>query len=156
MQRKHTWRPGRQMYFWLCSLALLSSCVAEAPGVSFVYVSRWSIPADWPRSEPPIPTDETFIPKGTMRVDEMLLRDVVMLIRWCLLIFDPECEVCDTKIDMDWLNIELPWIDNCFFSPVDLMMVPWICHFACESVKLQRKAVISSWICRQRNWACCE
>lgn len=36
-----------------------------APGVSFVYVSRWSIPADWPRSEPPIPTDETFIPKGS-------------------------------------------------------------------------------------------
>ena len=154
MQRKHTWRP-RQMYCCLCSLALLSSCVAEAPGVSFVYVSRWSIPSDWPRSEPPIPTDETFIPKGTMRVDEMLLRDVVMLIRWCLLIVDPECEVCDTKIV--WLTqywIDMNW--HFCFLPVDLMMVPWICHFACETVKLQPKAVMSSWICRQRNWACCE
>lgn len=70
-----------------------TSHFAEAPGVSFVYVSRWSIPADWPQGEPPIPTDETLIPKGT-RDDEML----------SLMFVDAECEVCDKKLGLTQLN----------------------------------------------------
>ncbi|CAK9102270.1 Fibrocystin-L (Polycystic kidney and hepatic disease 1-like protein 1) (PKHD1-like protein 1), partial [Durusdinium trenchii] len=48
-------------------VTLKSGCgeALVAPGVSFIYVTRWSIPSDWPYAEPPIPTDETVIPSGS-------------------------------------------------------------------------------------------
>ena len=38
--------------------------VAQAATATFTYVSRWSDPTDWPFNEPPISTDQTWIPPG--------------------------------------------------------------------------------------------
>eukprot|EP00439_Symbiodinium_sp_Y106_P032590 s1391_g3.t3 len=39
--------------------------VTQAATATFTYVSRWSDPTDWPFNEPPISTDQTWIPPGS-------------------------------------------------------------------------------------------
>ena len=42
--------------------------VTQAATATFTYVSRWSDPTDWPFNEPPISTDQTWIPPGRLGI----------------------------------------------------------------------------------------